>query len=257
MVRHPVAAARGAENAAGRATGSAWSVRSRQFAGLVVLKDLQDNLERNLPVSLPIRAVLAPEIGESDSSTRPSGWWKKSSVLAGTLNGPFRRWLNAFDGEARIAWYPSAGEDFRDLLYLSSRFSDHSPVTGPEPRHPDIFLHTDYFPWRESTFLDSRVIYDGARSRLEVQDIEELPRCDVPLDPEIVDFPDGSKATGRVVFMNVSVSSTELGRFSAPVVYAFVLCPLLISALGVGVTFPQAGKIGDCDLTVREFRNDL
>ena len=127
-----------------------------------------------------------------------------------------------FQREPRIAWYPSSGEDFRDLLYLNPRFSGHSPPKGPEPRHPDIFLHTDYFPWSTSTLLDSKIIYDDGRSSVEVREIEELPRCNVPVDREIVDFPDGSHATGRVVFLNVSVTSQQLGKFSAPVIYAFV-----------------------------------
>ena len=146
--------------------------------------------------------------------------------LNGNNNGPFLRWLNAFDGEPRIAWYPSSGEDFRDLLYLNPRFSDYCPATGAEPRHPDIFLHTDYFPWSTSTLLDSKVIYDDARTKVElrdiVRDIEELPRCDLPIEPGIVDFPEGSHATGRVVFLDISVTSEKLGSFSAPVVYAFV-----------------------------------
>ena len=142
--------------------------------------------------------------------------------LNGNNDGPFLRWLNAFDGEPRIAYYPSSGEDFRDLLYLSPRFSDHCPATGAEPRHPDIFLHTDYFPWSTSTFLDSMVIYDDARTRVKLRDIEELPRCVLPVDPGIVDFPAGSHATGRVVFLDVSVTSEKLGSFSAPVIYAFV-----------------------------------
>ena len=142
--------------------------------------------------------------------------------LNGNKDGRFLSWLNAFDGEPRIAWYPSSGEDFRDLLYLNPRFSDRSPPTGAEPRHPDIFLHTDYFPRSTSTFLDSTVIYDDPRTTVELRHIEELPRCNLPIDPGIVAFPEGSHATGRVVFLDISATSEALGNFSAPVIYAFV-----------------------------------
>ena len=142
--------------------------------------------------------------------------------LNGSHNGPFRGWLNACDGEPRIAWYPSSGEDFRDLFYLNPRFSDYCPPKGPEPRHPDIFLHTDYFPWSESALLDTEVLYKDGRSRIKIEEIEELPPCHVPIDPEIVDFPDGSHITGRVVFLHVSVTSHKFGTFSATVIYAFV-----------------------------------
>ncbi len=142
--------------------------------------------------------------------------------LNGNNSGLFLRWLNAFDGEPRIAWYPSSGEDFRDLLYLNPRYSDLSPATRAEPRHPDIFLHTDYFPWERAALLHERVIYDDLRTVVERRGIEELPRCNLPIDPGIVDFPEGGPATGRVVFLDISVTSEKLGSFSAPVVYAFV-----------------------------------
>lgn len=142
--------------------------------------------------------------------------------LNGNKNGAFSRWLNAFKGEPRIAWYPSAGEDFRDLLYLNSNFSRINPALRPDPEPPDIFLHTDYFPWSASNFLDDRTLYVDNRTLITVKSIEELPRCDLALNEKIVDFPKGSQATGRVLFLNIKVVSTVLGDFSVPVVYAFV-----------------------------------
>ena len=142
--------------------------------------------------------------------------------LNGGNNGLFLKWLNALDEEPRIAWYPSSGEDFRDLLYLNPRYSEIRPVSRGEPGHPNVFLHTDYFPWSTSTFLDCKIIYRDARTKIELRDLEELPRCNLPIDAEIVDFPEGSRATGRLVFLDISVTSTALGNFLAPVVYAFV-----------------------------------
>ncbi len=141
--------------------------------------------------------------------------------LNGSRNGAFRRWLDNFKGEPRIAWYPSAGEDFRDLLYLHPEFSRQNPGIKPDPPPPDIFLHTDYFPWRSSSFLDTMTAYKDDRTRVHVKSIEELPRCDLPLDEQIVNIPNGSKATGRVIFLELEVSSSVLGNYSYPVIYAF------------------------------------
>jgi hypothetical protein len=143
-------------------------------------------------------------------------------ALNGTNNGTFRRWLDEFQGEPRIAWYPSAGQDFRDLLYLNPQYSKVNPASHPDPQAPDIFLHTDYFPWSTSTFLDDINIYLDERTNVGVRSIEELPPCRLPLDHAIVAFPKGSLATGRVLFLDISVCSETLGIFSAPVVYAFV-----------------------------------
>jgi hypothetical protein len=38
--------------------------------------------------------------------------------LNGNKAGQLNNFLDNFEGEPRIAWYPSAGEDFRALLYL-------------------------------------------------------------------------------------------------------------------------------------------
>lgn len=142
--------------------------------------------------------------------------------LNGNKNGKFNQWLNNFKGEPRIAWYPSACEDFRDLLYLHPNFAERRPGLKPDPQPPDIFLHTDYFPWSTSAFLDSDNIHLDDRTSVTVRSIEELPRCDLPLDGQIVDFAEGSHATGRVLFLEVDIASNVLGNFSAPVVYAFV-----------------------------------
>ncbi|OGB69821.1 MAG: hypothetical protein A2486_04435 [Burkholderiales bacterium RIFOXYC12_FULL_65_23] len=142
--------------------------------------------------------------------------------LNGLNRGPFRDWLDRLDHEPRIAWYPSAGEDFRDLMYLHPGFRELSPAAQPEPAAPSIFLHSDYFPWKSSRFLDSRWLYRDHRTHISVKAVEELPRLDLPLDPGIVHFPEGSSATGRVLFMQLEVNSDPLGCFSVPLIYAFV-----------------------------------
>lgn len=141
-----------------------------------------------------------------------------------------RDWIDRLDHEPRIAWYPSVGKDFRDLMYLHPGFRQRSPALQPEPPAPDIFLHSDYFPWESSRFLDSRWLYHDHRTSVQVAAIEELPRLDLPLDSEIVHFPEGSPATGRVLFLQLEVCSDMLGCFSVSLIYAFVENAALCSA---------------------------
>ena len=142
--------------------------------------------------------------------------------LNGNHSGRLHAWLARFNGNPRIAWYPSAGTDMRDLLYLSLAYANLFPGSGPEPRSPDIYLHTDYFPWQSSTFLDTPVVFSDPRTTVRVAHLEQLPRLDLPLDPGLVHFPDGSDATGRVLFMELDIRSDVLGRFRVPLIYAFV-----------------------------------
>jgi hypothetical protein len=150
-----------------------------------------------------------------------------SDALLRQLNGSrptnFSRWLDGRVTTPRIAWYPSAGEDFRDLLFLSSQYCEAFPLPNgaAEPAVPDLFLHTDYFPWTTSRFLDSLNLHDDGRTSIFIRSSEELQPCDPGLDPEIVHFPEGSAATGRVVFLELDVNSRFLGSFTARVLYVF------------------------------------
>jgi len=144
--------------------------------------------------------------------------------LNGNNAGSFHQWLTDFNGSPRIAWYPSAGTDFHDLLYIGPEYSKiHKPFESLlEPLPPDIFLHTDYFPYQDLSFLESKVAYKDDHTSVLVKSIEELPQIDLPLDTQIVDFPERSDTTGRVLFLTVEIESNALGKFTRPVLYACV-----------------------------------
>jgi hypothetical protein len=144
--------------------------------------------------------------------------------LNGGARGRFYRYLERLgDRCPRIAWYPSSGEDLRDLLFLSAPYQQLSPsqAGGPEPAPPDLFVHTDYFPWVHSTFMDTSKLFGDGRSSIWLNDVEELPRLHLPLDRRLVDFPDGSYATNHAVFGLASVVSDRLGEFKVPLLYLF------------------------------------
>ena len=143
------------------------------------------------------------------------------SDLNGNKNGEFKKFLEEFKGEPRIAWYPSAGEDFRALLYLQPIFSKLHRIEIQEPQSPDLFLFTDYYPWQQSTFLDNRTIYSDHRTTVFIESIEELPRLNLQLHKELVEFPEGSKATDKALFLKIRIDSTQLGSITFPVIYAF------------------------------------
>lgn len=143
------------------------------------------------------------------------------SSLNGNKNGQLKKFIDNFEGEPRIAWYPSAGEDFRAMLYLHPNYSILNPATEQEPAAPDIFLFTDYFPWEFSRFLDKNFVYGDSRTSVIIESIEELPNLMLPLHSEIVDFIEGSKATDRAVFMKIRINSDRLGKMTIPVIYAF------------------------------------
>lgn len=142
--------------------------------------------------------------------------------LNGSNRGAFRQFLDGFKGEPRIAWYPSAGEDFRALMYLDSSYAAINPAILAEPSSPDIFLFTDYFPWKNSNFLDTMSVYLDHRTEVSVGRIEQLPKLNLlPLHKEIVNFPEGSHATDLLLFFQITIESNKLGTITYPVIYAF------------------------------------
>jgi len=143
------------------------------------------------------------------------------SALNGNNKGQLKKFLDDFKGEPRIAWYPSSGKDFRPLLYLHPNFSQIFPVSVKEPPPPDLFIFTDYYPWEDCSFLDNRTIYKDTRTTVFIESIEELPRLNLTLHDEIVQFPKGSTLTDRAVFLRISINSGRLGNITYPVIYAF------------------------------------
>ena len=143
--------------------------------------------------------------------------------LNGDTKGQLNKFIEQFIGEPRIAWYPSAGTDFRALLYLHPNYSKLNPASIQEPSPPDIFLFTDYNPFMSSRILDKKIIYLDRKTRILIQDIEELPKLNLPLHEELVVSRNGGALTDKAVFMNLKIISDRLGIFSFPVLYAFAV----------------------------------
>jgi len=57
---------------------------------------------------------------------------------------------------------------------------------------------------------------------LPTENYYAYPRLDLPLDSDIVYFPEGSVATGRVLFIKIKITSMQLGELQYPLIYAFV-----------------------------------
>jgi hypothetical protein len=143
--------------------------------------------------------------------------------LNGDTKGQLNKFIEQFIGEPRIAWYPSAGSDFRALLYLHPNYSKLNPASQQEPSPPDLFLFTDYNPYINARNWQRGVIYLDRKTSILIEDIEELPRLNLPLHEELVFSRNGGALTDKAVFMNLKIISDRLGTFSFPVLYAFAV----------------------------------
>ncbi len=142
--------------------------------------------------------------------------------LNGNNNGIFKAFIDKSRDDPRIAWYPSAGEDFRPLLYLSPEYTAQYPKLKIAEPLPDLFLFTDYYPWHMPLFLESPIVYKDNHTELKIKENEFLPDLKLPLDKGILDFIDRElPAYGKVVFMTIQVKSEALGTFDRHVLYVF------------------------------------
>ena len=110
-----------------------------------------------------------------------------------------------------ILWYPSAGEDFRDLI--------EGLRTGIQP---DLYLHTDYST--KFAPIKRGCAFEDNRTSIVIEDMLELEfidRINYFIDPEVVTFMDHANARPHVYLLNVMVRSTyEIKK--AKVIYFYM-----------------------------------
>jgi hypothetical protein len=119
----------------------------------------------------------------------------------------------------KIAWYPSAGLDFRDLLELSNPI--YTETT-------DLFIHTDYKPdWslhndRFANFnigqVQNEFNIDVDAIINDVFELELTQPINYSVNENYVDFPDDAPNTAKVFLLNVKVSHAG-NTVSKPVLY--------------------------------------
>ena len=128
--------------------------------------------------------------------------------------------------DARIAWYPSAGTDFRPLFFLDETFYAQHPTDGKaDPLQPDIFLYTDYDlmskPFEDALFHQGNpVIHEDGRTKVTLMNIEHLGRCEFAPYSVHQEHERNSHYFNRIFFFQVKIES-RLGTFIKPVLYAF------------------------------------
>jgi hypothetical protein len=147
-------------------------------------------------------------------------------TLAGRKPNALNHWLDAHRGSPRIAWYPSAGGDLRDLLFLSERYRRVRAARYPEPAQPDIYLHTDYLVGEDHFFnpfrLDHPVLVNHAPlTTIRVIHHEMLPPQHLAFHQDLVAFQPGLNY-GMVCFMVLCIESDSMGCWTVPLVYAAV-----------------------------------
>lgn len=144
--------------------------------------------------------------------------------IAGNTQGAFRQFLDRFNGnsEPRIAWYPSAGKDYRTLLYLNSRYTRTRPALHPEPDMPDLFIHTDFNGDQRIGLQEHRVLFRDHRTQITASTTELIRRISVRANQELTEGSAGHDLEGNCYFATLTVNSDKLGDFETHLLYCFI-----------------------------------
>lgn len=117
----------------------------------------------------------------------------------------------------KVCWYPSAGKDYRPLLYLSDQYKVYCKIgCSHEPKSPDFFILTDYNSHLE--FRKGSILHQDSCSKITVLDSEKLMPINMRYSLDIVDFAQ-NRSYNNVTFIQALVESKQIGTFKVPLLY--------------------------------------
>lgn len=144
---------------------------------------------------------------------------KLHDILKGTndaSNRALKQLFESFPKDYQLAWYPSAGNDYRDLMQLSPEKAAQSGITEV----PDIFLHCDYMP--EWVKLEPGIVFQDQRTTVRIVSRTaisfKLP-VRYKVNPEYVDFAEKALPESLIYLLDVEIESDTLGVIRKPVIY--------------------------------------
>lgn len=137
----------------------------------------------------------------------------------------------------RICWYPSAGGDFRELLFLSEQYNNWKNVPIDNGEQPDLFVLTDCRPDNTNFGYDSGKIdieringdkywqierlfmaYDWGTKITVNGKVRLVEHLGLDTDPDLYNG-EMSDNQGNAFYMSVHIKSNKLGEWDADVLY--------------------------------------
>lgn len=116
----------------------------------------------------------------------------------------------------RILWYPSAGNDYRDIIETS----ELKAATNNIAEIPQLYIHTDYMSrWINS---DGAKCDDGSVVKI-IRQREMILSDDVNyyVNPDYVDFPEDANKSPVVRLLDIRITTPQGKVIEAPVLYFF------------------------------------
>lgn len=168
--------------------------------------------------------------------------------LNGSNSGHFAKFLSSLESKENLflSWYPSSGEDFRNVVNLNDLFMGSKIRGNKQWKQPDIFIYTDPNPEFNELFpeemtneftkpmtemesllieyadLSGWYIYQDDLLEVRVKRFEWLPELEAMLDRELEWWGDIGLTKKKVAYMLLDIWTEEFGELEAHLIYCNV-----------------------------------
>lgn len=99
--------------------------------------------------------------------------------------------LNVIKKHETICWYPSAGFDFRSILYLSDEYNKRENVKL-EGKVPSLFILSDYSAFstiiRKISLEEEKNLFEDDRTKITVTESEEIAPLDTKIETHLAEL---------------------------------------------------------------------
>lgn len=121
-----------------------------------------------------------------------------------------------------ICWYPSAGFDYREMLYLTKSYANR--INWDEDQFPDCFVLTDYIafscnPLFKTTLCHDVILFQDEETKIVAKNGTELSKLNVSYNQDFVVFR-RDENYGRVIAADIEIQSTVLGNMKTKAIFA-------------------------------------
>lgn len=140
------------------------------------------------------------------------------------------------DNHSRVCWYPSAGDDFRVLMFLSKQYCEWKHVDIDANSLPTLFILTDCYPketpyvmskgeseiekLNSTKFNEIKTLYRSIdrRTVITVSQRWYLQGLDIPFNDNLFSL-GCSYNYGKAFYWKVHIKSKQLGEWDTEVIY--------------------------------------
>lgn len=124
--------------------------------------------------------------------------------------------LNSIGDNPTICWYPSAENDYRNILELSPERGEYNGIK----ELPDLFFHTDYR--KKYIVINEGKAYEDKNTTVNINKSNNLifqEDVDSFVNPNYVTRPEYAASGPEVYLLEIEINSNEYGKIIRPVIY--------------------------------------